>query len=632
MRAATVSQLAALAAREQAHFVKVEVRDSDGEWRDLSALSGLKDWLLSVSIECERLDQPVSQATVSIRRDGPQGDSLAPLMAGSPYNRDLADQYAPLLDYGAPIRIGVIVVERSESDGFAPGNLRLLTEAGELILTEDEFEVVTESLPFIPIFDGRIDRVTWNAEPIQVFCSGLEAWLMDTQIEEVLEYGDDAGVPVEEVMQEILNDWPSVLGGILLHVPVSPGWLVRRYEQDRVKVLEAVRALALQIGWDVRFRYDDAGVYRLTLYEPDRAADTPVFTIGADRYYDVRQLEVKLDDIRNVVAVKYITPAGISGVQVAQNAASVSRVGRRYMEIQEAAASNIDSAAEALALAEAAVHDLATPPVDKEIELDLCWPLQKDDVIAFAPNGVHYDDAQQLAVVGLRHELANGTGRTTVSLRGAVAGAYREWLARAANRVRPTITFEGAVTLAPTEATLTFEGGPFVRARVNNGAWADITSPQVYARGAVGDEPKTLEVVAYQVWGRADSLQRFFLVPAQSPNAGGPVPSFTAVTATETVAPLCGVAWEGEFAWTTSVTNDTEYKIRIRDYFSGETLADDLSTAAGALPWVGTTGDPLFSGYVQNRRIYADLVRLSDSAVIETVASNLATVETGEPC
>ncbi|MBA3853328.1 MAG: hypothetical protein C0503_02875 [Gemmatimonas sp.] len=632
MRPATVSQLAALAAREQAHFVKVEVRDSDGEWRDLSALSGLKDWLLSVSIECERLDQPVSQATVSLRRDGPLGDTLAPLMEASPHNRNLADAYAPLLDYGAPIRIGVIVVQRDESEGFAPGLLRLLTEAGELILTEDEFGLVTESIPFVPVFEGRIDRVTWQGDPIQIFCSDLGAWLMDTQIEAIDEYGDEEGVPVEEVMQDILNAWPSVLGGVLLHVPVSPGWLVRRFEQDRVKVLEAIRALALQIGWDVRYRYADDGVFRLTLYEPDRTADTPVFTIGADRYYDVRQLEVKLDDIRNVVAVKYITPEGVSGVQVATDAASVARVGRRYMEIQEAAASNIDSAAEALALAEAAVHDLSVPPVDKEVEIDLCWPLQKDDVVGFSPNGVHYDEAQQYAVVGLRHELSNATGRTTVQLRGAVAGAYREWLTRAANRVRPTIFLEAALTLAPTEATLTFVGGPNVRVRLNNGAWESVTSPEVYARGAVGDEAQTLDVIAYQVWGRADSLVRTFLIPAKAPNTGGPVPSLTAVTATETVAPLCGVAWEGDYAWTTSVTNDLEYKLRLRDYFTGTVLADDLTTAAGTLPWVGTTGDPLFSGYVQNRRIYVDVVRLSDNAVISSVASNLATVETGEPC
>lgn len=632
MRAVTASELAALAAAEQAHFVKVEVRDADGEWRDLSNLSGLKDWLLAVSIECERLDQPVSTATVSIRRDGPHGDSLAPLMTGSPYNQDLAEQFAPLLDYGAPIRIGVIVVERDASNGFAPGNLRLLTESGELILTQDELPIVTESLPFQPIFEGRIDRVAWQGDPLQVFCSDNGAWLMDTQIESVLEYGADEGVAVETVMQQILNDWPSALGGILLHVPVSPGWLVRRYEQDRVKVLEAVRALALQIGWDVRFRYDDDGEFKLTLYEPDRAADTPVFTVAADRYYDVRQLEVKLDDIRNVIAVRYFTPAGAAGVQLATNAASVARVGRRYMEIQEAATSNIDSEAEALALAEAAVHDLGVPPVEKELEMDLCWPLQKDDVIDVAANGVHFDETQRFAVVGLRHELANATGRTTVSLRGAVAGAYREWLMRAANRVRPTITIDATVTLAPTEATLVFTGGPFVRARVNNGDWADVTSPTVYDRADVGGEAKTLEVVAYQVWGRADSLQRFFLIPPQAAAAGGPVPSFTAVTATETVAPLCGVNWEGEFDWTTSVTNDAEYKIRIRDYFSGEVLADDLTTAGGSLPWVGATGDPMGSGFTQNQRINADIIRLSDNAVIETVASNLVTVETGEPC
>lgn len=632
MRSATVAELAALAANEQGHFVRVEVRDSDGEWRDLCRLDALKDWMINVQVECERVDQPVSQATVSIRRDGPLGESLAPFMTASPFNRDLADAYAPLLDFGAPVRIGVLVLERGESPFDGPPLFRLVTELGEELLTEDELMLVFDTLPFKFIFEGRIDRVSWQSDPITLSCSDLGAWLMDTQIEEVLEYGDDAGVAVETVMQEILTDWPSVLGGVLLYVPVSPGWMIRRFEQDRGKVLDAIRALALQIGWDVRFRYDNAGVFRLTLFEPDRAAATPDYTIGPSRYYDIRQMEVKLDDIRNVVSVPYFTVAGAAAVQTASDAASIARLGRRFMEIQEAATSNIDSSAEALALAQAAVHDLSMPPVDKEFDIDLCWPLQKDDIIACPANGVHYDQTQQLAIVGLRHELAQGTGRTTVSLRGAVAGAYREWLRRGANRVRATIFLEGTVTLAPTTATLVFTGGPFVRARLNNGEWEDITSPEVYARAAVGGETKTLEVVAYQVWGRADSLRQYYQIPPEAAATGGPVPTFTAVTATQTVAPACGVSWEGDYAWTTSATNDAEYKIRIRDYASGAILLDNLTTAAGSLAWVGASGDPLGTGFIQNRRINADIIRLSDSSVIETTPSYLATIETSAPC
>lgn len=632
MRSATVAELAALAANEQGHFVRVEVRDSDGAWRDLSRLDGLKDWFISAQVECERLDQPVATASVAIRRDAPAGDSLAPLMTASEYNRNLADEYAPLLDFGAPIRISVLVLERGEAVPDSPTLFRLVTESGEELLTEDELMLVIDTLPFQPIFEGRIDRVAWQSDPITLSCSDLGAWLMDTQIEEVLEYGSDVGVAVETVMQQILTEWPSVLGGILLHVPVSPGWLVRRFEQDRVKVLEAIRALALQIGWDVRFRYDDAGEFRLTLFEPNRDASTPVYTLGPNRYYDVRTLEVKIDDIRNVVAVPYFTPEGVAGVQTATDAASVARIGRRYMEIQEAATSNIDSAAEALDLAEAAVHDLSMPPIDKEIDIDLCWPLQKDDLIAFPANGVHYDETQQLAIVGVRHELAGGTGRTTLSLRGSVAGSYREWLRRGANRVRPTIFLDATVTLAPTEATLVFTGGPFVRARLNNGAYTDVTSPQTYARAAVGGESKTLEVVAYQVWGRADSLRQYFLIPPEAAATGGPVPTFTAVTASTTVAPDCGVNWEGEYEWTTSVTNDDEYKIRIRNYDTGLILADNLTTAAGSLAWVGSPGDAGGTGFIQTRRIYAEIIRLSDSFVVESTPSNLASVETGGPC
>src|SRR5690606_35787860 len=41
---------------------------------------------------------------------------------------------------------------------------------------------------------------------------------------------------------------------------------------------------------------------------------------------------------------------------------------------------------------------------------------------------IHYDELQTWGVVGVRHVLENGSGRTFLTTRGAPAGGHRRWL------------------------------------------------------------------------------------------------------------------------------------------------------------------------------------------------------------
>ncbi len=331
----------------------------------------------------------------------PTGKSLAPLLEGSPLNR-AAGVYVALLDIGRAIRISVAVVDAGVSP--SGGDWKVL-------------------------FLGRIDKVGWAADPIQLDCSDQGAWLMDTQIETVDAYGSGVGVAAETVMQSILTAWPSGVGAVpTLYVPSSPGWDLHAYNQDRVKLLEALLALAQQIGWDVRYRFDASDVFRLTLWEPDRAKTTPDATIGPAQYTDVTALELALADIRNVVSVPYVKSTGEVDVESAIDAGSVARFGRRWMEIAEGSSSNIDTAAEASAFAVACAHDLSAPVAEQAVAMLLFWPAQFGDLYRFTANGIHYDTDQDLAVVGVRHEFAGGQGVTTLTCRGSVAGAYSGWL------------------------------------------------------------------------------------------------------------------------------------------------------------------------------------------------------------
>jgi hypothetical protein len=502
----------------QEHHILVQVRDANGDWVSLTDAEG-RDWVESGDVDSERLDQPVGRATINLRRDGPLGVSLAPLMTESPLNI-LDAAFAPLLDIGSAVRVLAVVVPPGTP---VEGSYLLTTEDGFTLITEDGFEFEIDSIDYEELFLGRIDRIAWESDPIVLTCADQGAWLMDTQIEETAVYGSVVGTPVEDVMQEILDDWPSVLGSLMLAVPVSPGWLIHEYQQDRVKVLEAIRALAQQIGWDVRFQYDEFGEFVLTLFEVDRANVTPAAAVGPSSYSEVRALALELDNIRNVVFVPYFDVDGAPQVESAQDAASITKLGRRFMEIQESSSSNIDTAAEALALAEAAVSDLSAPPLTHEIEMPLFWCAQFGALLSLSANGTHYDEDQLLGIVGVRHAWRDGHGMTSLSLAGRIKGAYRDWLSRGANRVIPIAPFLNAeMTLQDTTATITFTGGPFVEGRTDDGEFIAVSSPVVIARNAVRGRFKEFTLRAYAVRGRSDVQEQTFIVPVQEDTVDPP--------------------------------------------------------------------------------------------------------------
>ena len=549
MRAATEDELDALLAPHTNHHARVEVRDTDGVWRDLADLEGA-DWVESFSVDCERIDQPVDSATVNIRRDGPHGLSAAPFMTESPVNI-LDAAYAPLLDVGVAIRIRVAVLPHGT---VLPSQSELMMETGETLETEASDPIELEQLEgteLREIFRGRIDRVAWQGDPIVLSCSSIAAWLMDTQIETLDRYGSAGGVALEDVLQELLDAWETVLGPLTLDVPTSPGWFLREYEQDRVKLLEAMRALALQIGWELRFRYDATDTLLLTLFDVERDATTPLHTFTPDDYEDVTAIEIAIENIRNVVVVPYFDQFGTPFTEEATaEAGSFDRFGRRYMEVQEASTSNINTSTEALALAEAIVHDLASPPVVAEKLLPLWWPAQMGDLYQFNANGTHYDEAQLLGVVGVRHDFAQGEGKTKLSLRGKPSGAYREWLKREVGGRRPTVTptLTASIVLSATSAEIRYTGGPNVRMQFDDSEFfVPPASPFTIAREPEGGDSHVVKLIAYVVRGRSDQQERELVIPPQvaAPTSNA---SITGITATDADFPGDGggsvvIAW-----------------------------------------------------------------------------------------
>lgn len=425
MRATTARQQAALRAAARSTRVLVQIDTTGaGNFADVNGYGG-HDWRIACEIS-DSIDSPCAQARVVLRRQVAKRN-LSPLVTATPPNQQPLGAFVPALTVNRAIRIDAAVLGLGESQS-----------AGDLQR----------------IFEGVIDDLDFGggAAEITIGARDKAGVLVDTFIENQIVYGSAyPGTAVETVMQSILTD--NGLGAVVLYTPVSPGFQITKYIQQKEPVAEALRKLAAMIGWDVRYKWDSGtSAYRLTLYQPDRAKVVPDWTFEAREVLDVQQARISKADIRNVVRVIYTD--GVTKVRVAtgtSDPASIAKYGRRFMELVEAASSQIDSAAEGLALATAAVSDLSEPNVEQSASVGLFWPAELGDLYRFRADGEHYDADQSLAVVSWRHAIGTDRDESSFQLRGKPSGGFARWLrAEARSGIGPTSDFDGGVTPAAT--------------------------------------------------------------------------------------------------------------------------------------------------------------------------------------
>lgn len=396
-------------------------------WVDLSTLLP-GDYLLGVSWS-DSIEAPVSDATVTVARNGPGGQrlSLSPLVVSSFLNT-VDGTFQPLLREGAYFRVEVATVPL------------------------DTRRVDVQEGAWREAWRGRIDEVDAGGDELRVTGRDLGGLLQDTWAEVERQYGSTAGTPVQSVIQSLLDD--NGLAAFGLYTPVDPSSVRGPYVQQREPLLDAVRALAEQIGWDVRMRWrEDAGAFALTLWSPDRLMDTPVATFGPDNVLELGELKRSLEHIRNVVEVVYsdkaeldVTGAKKRKTVTSTNPASVALYGRRWMQVAEGASSLIDTQAEAQRLADAAIADLSESALSLSLTLPgIHWYLQTADLVQVLPDGVHFDSPQRLAIVSVDFECASsGEARTQLKLQGRPCTSRTEWLERDARPgIAPSATFTG---------------------------------------------------------------------------------------------------------------------------------------------------------------------------------------------
>lgn len=385
---------ALLAGAEFGIHGRCEIQNADASWIDVTSWWKKSNWL-------DDLDNPVAGGSGTFLRDK-GASSFAPLVTESLLNRDDADAYAPLAEGSRGIRFLSAITEK----GDAPA--------------EDQWKEV---------FTGAIDETdaASGGELVTVTFRDLGKRLLDKQIEAKRIYSTPSGTAVEAVMQQIIDDnlGPGV---VELYTPVSPGWFIKKYEQERVKLLEAIRALALQIGWDVRYKYDAAGISRLTFYRPDRAKVAADFTLARSEYLSIEKLLIGDQGIINRVKIVWYEGGKVRREKVYQNDASIQKYGVRFGEVAEDKTSNIDSEAEADRMGEGMVADLGFPKASQRVKNFFFWPAEVGDYVAYPANPRLYTDPQTLATVQINWELSPSDGRTSIEARGDVSGAYADWL------------------------------------------------------------------------------------------------------------------------------------------------------------------------------------------------------------
>lgn len=263
-----------------------------------------------------------------------------------------------------------------------------------------------------------------------------------------LKFGAVGGRRLDLVMQDII-DYLFPFGAFdndILYAPDIPNFYLNEYPQALVPAMEGLTTLANMIGWDFRYRYDSAGLFRPTLIKIERDIGTiPHMVIPESQMLgDIKALNVDGTYIRTLVEM--YDSARNFYYRYAPNSSDYGEASIP-MRLVEDKTFGIDTADEANALLDAVVYDVSEPPLTHAVEIFYNPLIQLNDIHTYIPNSRHYSDFLNLAVAAVEHHINVDTQRTTVSTRGRPAAAHRRWLEGKPKMIFPSLT--DAVGTAP---------------------------------------------------------------------------------------------------------------------------------------------------------------------------------------
>jgi hypothetical protein len=408
MRTIDANHEAIYASQSKSVTLRVQIEDGDGTLQDITSFKGT-NWVLGVETGMD-IDADAADCKIRIKRSV-YNDSMAPLNKVTRINKNIAGSWDPIL----ALNHEVVVSVKYGAD----------YNAGHLA--------------YIELFRGAIDTIDWGSDTIEVSCRDQFRELQDTFIEAEAAYSDSLGNPVEDIMQEILDD---VLGGAAptLYTPTTPSWNILEFKVTQQSLADQLLLLSDQIGWRLKYLWDSGtSAFRLTLIEPSRDNVSVHRTFNQEQYYSINSVNVDIAGIRNAIKVTYpdIADLRADGTPKAKSvtavsATSVTAYGRRWMGVTEAASSIINTSAEATIMAGAMLDDLSLPRVAQTVDMPLFAHVELDDLYTFEANDVHYTYDPAYAVVSFRHYITEGRAYTHMQLReDKAAGKNLAWFQNA---------------------------------------------------------------------------------------------------------------------------------------------------------------------------------------------------------
>ncbi|MCW5591064.1 MAG: hypothetical protein KIS74_03095 [Burkholderiales bacterium] len=221
-----------------------------------------------------------------------------------------------------------------------------------------------------------------------------------------------------------------------------------------------------------------------------------------------------------------------------------------------------------------------------------------------------------------RHTLPGFTPSPWTGAQAGVPASCPEDLSRPV--LRPIVNAY-AEDLGGGDYDIFWNGVGTVEVRIDGGSWGAPAPSPINVTASPGGN-------TYEFRSTLGDQTTPIVLVELAPNPG-PVPVLSSALATEVVAIDCGVPWEVEASWLCSPNNDAEYKVVLRNFDTSAQVGPDFDTLNNSYQEnTGIVGDPLFTGFPHTRRYTIQLVRLSDSAVVQSIDTNRLDIETGPAC
>lgn len=487
--------------------------DGAGTFQDLTNYEG-RDWVRSAKWG-ESIDSPVATANVVLWRER-EKLSLVNLMSTSK-----ANQPSTFLQVGRDIRIYTATLSADQLPATADWILAFEGQISKNEWGGDRSRIVLQARdPGGLLMDTWFEEEyqAGSAAPGTLLHTEIQnilddavtnGWLASAD-KPTLYWPDPPGPPTKRIiLSEATLIRKQRLFPVLRDVAMSIGWDLRfkwdngtsafrltLYEPDRsspssdrtfdstqYKTLPSVNEDLADIrnAVDIVY-YDTVSSIRTRTTETGTAQAGAASTItlqsdasATDDFYNGRIITITagtgsgqsrdIDDYTGATKIANISPnwstnpdaTSVYRVEIGDRA-SITKYGRRWSPIAEAATSVIDSNDEAQALGDAFISDLAEPSISHRSRSPYFFAAQLNDHYTFSANDTHYDTDQSLALVRAQHEFkASGRAGTEMSLRGLPSSGVRHHIERIADRgVAPSADFTApALLAAPTLTEIT---------------------------------------------------------------------------------------------------------------------------------------------------------------------------------